>query len=144
MITTVGACALALIMPLAGCGTATEEKTGATAATSTLPAPDMPKGPNMTIADYVDQNKFVESPVAKDQPGAPVVHFALPPGWEAAGSRKPEWAYGAIVYTAGAGGTTAGDPPFMTAIYNKLSGDVEPAKILEYAPGLLQNLPGTV
>ena len=30
----------------------------------------------------------------------------------------------------------------MTAIVNKLTGDVEAAKILQYAPGLLQNLPG--
>ena len=30
----------------------------------------------------------------------------------------------------------------MTAIYSKLTGNVDAAKVLEYAPGMLENLPG--
>ncbi len=60
-------------------------------------------------------------------------------GWALPGARKPDWAYGAIIYDKA---KNPADPPFMTAIVNKLTGDVEAAKILEYAPGLLENLPG--
>nr|MCH9722417.1 LpqN/LpqT family lipoprotein [Actinomycetes bacterium] len=60
-------------------------------------------------------------------------------GWALPGARKPDWAYGAIIYEKA---KNPADRPFMTAIVNKLTGDVEAAKILGYAPGLLENLPG--
>ena len=34
------------------------------------------------------------------------------------------------------------DPPTISALFSKLTGDVDPAKIIQYAPGELQNLPG--
>ena len=34
------------------------------------------------------------------------------------------------------------DPPRITAIVFKLTGNVDPAQVLEYAPGELRNLPG--
>ena len=128
--TAAGLCTLALGVALTGCGTKAET------ASETAPTGS---ATHTTIADYVDENKFVQSAVTKGQPGAPVVHFAMPPGWKSAGARTPEWAYGAIIY---ADAQDQNDPPFVTAVYNKLTGEVEPAKILEYAPGLLQNLPG--
>jgi Probable lipoprotein LpqN len=33
------------------------------------------------------------------------------------------------------------DPPTISALVSKLTGDVDPAKIIQYAPGELQNLP---
>jgi hypothetical protein len=99
----------------------------------------MPTGPNKTIADYINENKIIETPFNKDEPGAPVFDFPTPPGWALAGEQTPEWAYGAIVYQ---NPVNPEDPPFVLAIISKLTGDVDPAKILEFAPGLLQNLPG--
>ena len=141
VVSTVGLCAVTLSVTLIGCSTKTESKPAASAssAASGLAVPDMPTGPHMTINDYVDDNKIIETPVTKGEAGTPTIHFAMPPDWKAAGSRKPEWAYGAIIYDKA---KDPADPPFMTAIYSKLTGNVDAAKVLEYAPGLLQNLPG--
>ncbi|MFM8598981.1 MAG: LpqN/LpqT family lipoprotein [Mycobacterium sp.] len=146
---TLGACAVTLAVALTGCSSATKtatesspsaaSATQATTATSGLAVPDRPSGPNMTIADYVDQNKIVETAVKQGDADSPTFDFPMPPDWKAAGPRKPEWAYGAIIYDKA---EDPADPPFMTAIVSKLTGNVDPAKVLEYAPGLLQNLPG--
>jgi hypothetical protein len=147
----VGVSVLTLGIALAGCSatkteatkdeTATETSAEASAAPSSsgLAVPDLPAGPNKTIADYVAENKIVESAVTKGEPGSPTFNFAMPPDWKAAGPRKPEWAYGAIIYDKA---EDPADPPFITAIVSKLTGDVEASKVLEYAPGMLQNLPG--
>lgn len=147
----VGVSVLTLGVALAGCSatkteatkdetaTETSAEAGAAASSSGLAAPDLPTGPNKTIADYVAENKIVESAVTKGEPGSPTFNFAMPPDWKAAGPRKPEWAYGAIIYDKA---EDPADPPFITAIVSKLTGDVESAKVLEYAPGMLQNLPG--
>jgi hypothetical protein len=147
----VGVSVLTLGIALAGCSatkteatkdeTATETSAEASAAPSSsgLAVPDLPTGPNKTIADYVAENKIVESAVTKGEPGSPTFNFAMPPDWKAAGPRKPEWAYGAIIYDKA---EDPADPPFITAIVSKLTGDVEASKVLEYAPGMLQNLPG--
>ena len=143
-------CAVALGTALTGCSaTATESKTetaassstpaAGTGASTTLAIPDLPTGPHKTIADYVAENKIIESAVNRGDPDAPKFDFVMPPDWRAAGNQKPEWAYGAIVYEKA---KNPADPPFMTAIVSKLTGDVDPAKVLEYAPGLLENLPG--
>lgn len=34
------------------------------------------------------------------------------------------------------------DPPTIVAILSKLTGDIDPAKVLQFAPGELKNLPG--
>ena len=147
VVTTVGLCAVTLSVTLAGCNATKTESTSAesstttssAAASSTLAVPDMPTGPNKTIADYINENKIIETPFNKDEPGAPVFDFPTPPDWALAGVQTPEWAYGAIVYQKP---VNPEDPPFVLAIISKLTGDVDPAKILEFAPGLLQNLPG--
>jgi hypothetical protein len=152
MITTVGLCAVTLSVTLAGCNaTKTEVKSEASSAASSAASgaasssaaarPEMPAGPHKTIADYVNDNKIIETPFKKDEAGAPVFDFPTPPDWELAGADTPAWAYGAIVYKKAA---NPNDPPFVTAIISKLTGDVDPAKILEYAPGMLQNLPGYI
>ncbi len=75
----------------------------------------------------------------RGDPGSPTIDLPFPPGWEDAGSRTPEWAYGAILSTDPA---FAADPPTIIALVSKLTGNVDPAKILEFAPGEIRNLPG--
>jgi hypothetical protein len=142
--------AIAIGIGLSGCGsdtksepsttskqtsTASSTKTSKAAPTSAAPA----AGPNKTIVDYIKENGIVESPVHRGDPGAPTIDLPFPPGWEDAGSRTPEWAYGAILSSDPA---MAQDPPTVIALVSKLTGDVDPAKILEYAQGEIKNLPG--
>ncbi len=77
----------------------------------------------------------------RGDPGAPpTIDLPFPDGWEDMGPNTPEWAYGGIVFTADP--AMAQDPPTIIAIVSKLTGNVDPAKILEYAPGEIQNLEG--
>jgi Probable lipoprotein LpqN len=144
--------AIAIGIGLSGCGSdtksepSTSKETSAAASTTkskaapTSAAPAAPAaGPNKTIVDYIKENGIVESPVHRGDPGAPTIDLPFPPGWEDAGNRTPEWAYGAIVATDPA---MAQDPPTIIALVSKLTGDVDPAKILEYAQGEIKNLPG--
>jgi len=135
---------LAAGLVLVGCSPKTEttaESTIATsAASSTAPSGSAaPAAAKKTIADYVNENKIIETAIKQGDPGPPTFEFPMPPGWRPAGNQRPDWAYGAIVYEKAA---DPADPPFMTAIISRLSGNVEAAKIFEYAPGLLENLPG--
>ncbi len=111
-----------------------ETTTGEAPPTSTEAA-----GPAKTIADYVKENNIVETPVHRGDPGAPTIDLPFPPGWEDMGATTPQWAYGGIVFTGDA--SAAQDPPTIIAILSKLTGNVDPAKILEYAPGEIHNLP---
>ena len=97
-----------------------------------------PSGP-MTLHRYIVDNKIAESRFQRNDPGTPKVDFASPPGWSNAGNRTPDWAYGAIIYDKP---RNPDDPPYMTAIASRLTGNVDPAKILEYAPEQLDELQG--
>jgi hypothetical protein len=141
--------AVALGLGLAGCGsdaksepttseaTATETTTTTSEAAPTTSAEA--SGPSYTIADYIRDNRIVESPVHRGDPGSPTIDLPFPPGWEDAGDKTPEWAYGAILSTDPA---MAEDPPTIIALVSKLTGNVDPAKILEFAAGEIKNLPG--
>ena len=63
---------------------------------------------------------------------APRVDLPLPPGWADAGPNTPEWSLGAIIYSTP---TDPANPPNIIAVMSKLTGNVDPAKIVEYAPG---------
>lgn len=140
---------VALGLALTGCGsdTKTEPSTSASSsstsssAESTSAAPSAPAqaGKNETIADYIKTSGITETPVHRGDPGTPTIDLPIPAGWEDAGPKTPEYAWGAIVFTDPA---MASDPPSIVALMSKLTGDVDPAKILEYAPGELKNLPG--
>ncbi|WP_353651651.1 LpqN/LpqT family lipoprotein [Mycobacterium sp. ST-F2] len=95
-------------------------------------------GPNKTINDYITENNIAETPIKPNDPGTPDFDFPFPPGWSSAGDKTPPWAYGAIVYDKPA---DPSDPPTMIAIASKLTGNVDPAMILKYAPSQLLNLP---
>ena len=143
--------AIALGIGLAGCGSDTKSEpsttskqtsSSASATSSSKAAPTtsaQAAGPNKTIVDYIKENGIVESPVHRGDAGSPTIDLPFPPGWEDAGNRTPEWAYGAIVATDPQFGQ---DPPTIIALVSKLAGNVDPAKILEFAPGEIKNLPG--
>jgi hypothetical protein len=141
--------AVALGIALAGCGsdsssdeatageqTSTSEAAPADAAATT--SPQQP-GPAYTIVDYIRDNNIDEAPVRRGEPGAPAVDLPLPPGWQDAGDRAPEWAYSAMVFADPA---MAADPPTIVALMSKLTGEADAAKILEFAPNEIKNLPG--
>lgn len=150
------AVAAALAIVLSGCGsstttapsTSTSASTGSSATTSAKAALSTPKvaprqedktGPNPTIASYIQQNNIQETPVKKGDPGSPTIDLPVPDGWEPAGSDTPDWAYGAIVYK---GPEAQEYSPSIVALLSKLTGNVDPQKIIDLAPGELQNLPG--
>ncbi|AQA02081.1 hypothetical protein BVC93_06170 [Mycobacterium sp. MS1601] len=145
-----GVTALALGLALVGCGSdssteatsssssaeeSTAESTSA-AAESTEPA--APAGPNETIQDYIVSNGIQESTVKRGDPGVPVVNMPVPPGWQQR-DNIPEAPFGAIVFT---GTAVPANPPRILALMSKLTGDVDPQAILDYAPGELENMPG--
>jgi hypothetical protein len=142
--------AIAIGIGLSGCGSntksapSTSKQTSTESSATTSKAPPATKspqaaGPNKTIVDYIKENGIVEAPVHRGDAGAPTINLPFPPGWEDAGNRTPNWAYAAIVSTDPA---MAQDPPTIITLVSKLTGNVDPAKILEYAPGEIKNLPG--
>jgi Probable lipoprotein LpqN len=155
-ITGTAAIAAAVAIMLSGCGSDTKtEPSASTTASKTTPttsakaAPSSrskvaprdadAKGPNPTIASYIAQNNIQETPVKRGDPGSPTIDLPVPDGWEPAGEDTPDWAYSAIVYT----GPDAGEyTPSIVALVSKLTGNVDPQKIIELAPGELNNLPG--
>jgi len=141
--------AIAIGIGLSGCGSDTKSEPSTSKQTSTASSATTSKaaptssaqasGPNKTIVDYIKENGITESPVHRGDPGSPTITLPFPPGWEDAGSRTPEWAYAAIVSNDPA---MAQDPPTIISLVSKLTGNVDPAKILEYAQGEIKNLPG--
>jgi hypothetical protein len=133
--------AVALGLALAGCGSE-EKKTEATTTqpTTSAPAPaNQAAKPNKTIVDYIKENGIVETPIKRGDPGSPTVNLPIPPGWEDAGPRTPQWAWGQVIFADPA---AAADPSSITALMSKLTGPVDPAKIIEFTPGEIKNLPG--
>ena len=85
----------------------------------------------------ITENHITETPVHTGDPGSPTISLPMPPGWQVANDTTPS--YGSIVLAQPA---NPSDPPTISALVSKLTGDVDPAKIIQYAPGELQNLPG--
>ena len=156
-ITRAAAVAAALAVVLSGCGsdTTTEPTTSASASKSTstttsakaapsskakvAPRDENAAGPNPTIASYIAQNNIQETPVKRGDPGSPIIELPVPDRWEPAGADMPDWAYGAIIYNGPEG---AEYTPSIVALVSKLTGNVDPQKIIDLAPGELNNLPG--
>ncbi|MCV7178189.1 envelope biogenesis lipoprotein LpqN [Mycolicibacterium sphagni] len=146
-----GLAAVSLSFALVGCGSDSKTDTNTSTSTSTSTAtstsksaetsasPSPAAGTNQTIQDYLKQNQITETPVKRGDPGSPNIDLAMPQGWKDAGGQTPDWAYGAIVFDEPQDPT---DPPSIIAIVSKLTGNVDPQKILQFAPGELANLPG--
>jgi hypothetical protein len=148
--------AAALAISLTGCGsgnksqdTSTAKATESSATTTTTtsakkgiqdqPSPTAAAGPNYTIVDYIRDNNLVQTAIHRGDPGTPTLNLPVPPGWSETGDRTPDWAWGAIVSDDP---EFAADPPSVIALMSRLTGNVDPAKILEYAPNEIKNLPG--
>lgn len=123
---------------LVGCAPSTEVASTVTTQASPTALSGAPDFRGTTLYQYIVDNKIAEARFTRGEPGTPKIEFPFPPGWSNAGDRTPEWAYGAIVYDEP---KNPEDPPYMTAIASKLTGDVDAARILEYAPGQLNKLP---
>ena len=141
------ATAVALTLAMAGCATDTKpdsksdsmSETKASGVTQTgAPKSGDLDVENTTLHQYIVDNNIAEAPFTADEPGTPKVDVPVPPDWRSAGDQTPEWAYGAIVYDKA---MDPKDPPFIYAIASRLTGDVDPAKLIELAPGQLNGLP---
>ena len=141
--------AIAIGIGLSGCGSDTKSEPTTSKQTSTASSTTTSKaaptssaqaaGANKTIVDYIKENGITETSVHRGDPGSPTINLPLPPGWQDAGSRTPQWAYSATLFSDPA---MAQDPPTIIALISKLTGNVDPDKILEFAPGEIKNLPG--
>lgn len=115
-----------------------------TAPTTSRPArpvapPTRADGKAYTIVDYIHDNGLFEVPIHRETADAPAVTVPIPPGWADAGTRAPSWAYSAMFFQ---GLPPNVEPPTVISLMSKLSGAVEAAKILQYAPNEVRNLPG--
>lgn len=146
--TGAGIAVLTLSLALAGCGSdsktasSSEASSGASsAATSSSAEETAPaKGTNKTIVDYIKENNITEMAVKRGDAG-PNINVPSPPDWAPKQGGLPAGTYGAIVYAKSAVPT---NPPRILALLSRLTGNVDPAEILKYAPGELNNLPGFV
>lgn len=136
--------AIAVGLGLTGCGSEDKKSEATTSSSTSSSAPETPSQeavkPNLTIPDYIKQNGINESPVKRGDPGSPEVNLPVPAGWEEMGPETPPWAWGGIKFTGDP--AMAAAPPTIIALMSKLQGNVDPAKILEFAPGEMKNLPG--
>jgi len=143
---TIVATALA-VLALGACGSSDETASTATSspsdATTTSAAAATSSAhaakPNVTLADYLRDNGIAETSIHHGDPGAPTIDLPMPPDWRPGGRAVPDFAYGGIIYD---NPVSPRDPSSIFAMVSKLTGDIDPAKILEFAPGELRNLPG--
>jgi Probable lipoprotein LpqN len=146
-ISGVAIAAVALSLGLVGCGSNSKGNQASTSTTTTTTKPQAniaPRtegapGPGPTIASYIQQNGITETPVHRGDPGAPTINLPSADGWVDAGQDTPDWAYAAIVFN---GPEAADYTPSIVAVVSKLTGDVDPQKIIDLAPGELNNLNG--
>jgi hypothetical protein len=106
--------------------------------TSSSPTSVADSAPKQTIKQYIKDSQITSVPVRLGDPGAPNLVIALPQGWSDLGVDTPKWAYGAVQLDTA---QDPNDPPTIMVLLSKLTGDVDPAKILESAPNELKNLP---
>lgn len=144
--------AVSLGIALTGCSSAdkaatTESKTSSTTSTTSSASSttsttksQAPKsnGERPTIQGYIAQNGITETPVRRGDPG-PVIDLPVPDGWETTDKFADAAPYGAIVYTETA---VPANPPRILAVLSKLTGNVDPQKVLDVASGELNNIPG--
>ncbi|MGB8403993.1 MAG: LpqN/LpqT family lipoprotein, partial [Mycobacterium sp.] len=119
-----------------------------TAATPTAsPTPSLNSPPPLnglpgsfpTIATYLHDVNPNLVMTHRHDPGAPIITLPMPEHWVDAGTTTRSFAYQTIVYR---GPTTVSYVPSVTALISKLGPGVEPQKIIDFAPGELNNLPG--
>jgi hypothetical protein len=139
--------AAALGLALVGCGSdnkssttsaSTSTSTSTSAATSSATSAAPGAQAHKTIADYITENKITETPIHRGDPGSPNIDLPIPTGWKVVDGNTGT-SYGGIVLAQPA---NPADPPTIVAQVSKLTGNVDQAKLIQYAPGDLQTLPG--
>lgn len=136
---------VALSLAVVACGsgdksspsTSTSTSTSKSTSTTTTASTSATPGARKTIADYIKENNITETPVRRGDPGSPTINLPMPPGWQVANESGAS--YGTIAFSTP---SDPSDPPTISALVAKLDGNADPAKIIQYAPGELQNLPG--
>jgi hypothetical protein len=106
--------------------------------TSSSPTSAADSASKQTIKQYIKDSQITSVPARLGDPGAPNIVIALPQGWSDLGVDTPKWAYGAVQLDTA---PDPNDPPTIVVLLSKLTDDVDPAKILQYAPNELKNLP---
>ena len=154
-LTGVAAAVTALAVVLSGCGSDTKTATSSSSSTTASSsrgdehlqeaegARDHRGGDRWPEPDDRGLHQGEQHPGDRGQDGRSRRSRGQPSRARTAGSRcspeeAPDYAYGAIVYT---GPEFDADPPNIVALMSKLSGDVDPQKIIDLAPGELNNLP---
>lgn len=140
--------AISLGVGLAGCSshsksttTSSSSSTSSAPSKTTTPATStsaQASGQNQTIADYIKQNNIQETTIHHDTAGAPTIDLPVPDGWKVV-PESADAPYGGLVFNTP---TDPNDPPKIQAIVEKLSGNVDPDKLLSFAPGEVKNLQG--
>jgi Probable lipoprotein LpqN len=143
-----GVAVLTLSALLVGCGSPTTTDATPSAAESSASAPPTTAAPTIapapvagmhsTLQDYLKTNNISETPVKRGDPGAPTVDLPILDGWKAA-NPLPEGAYGAISYETP---KATQNPPRILATLTRMTGNVDPQRILGLAPNSVRNLPG--
>lgn len=140
-----GVAALTLSALLAGCGSATTTESTPSVVETSTPTPTAAPtsaapvaGMHNTLQDYLAANEITETAVKRGDPGAPTVDLPRLEGWTAP-NPLPADAYGAINYDTPA---ATENPPRILATLTKLTGDVDPQRVLALAPNAVRNLPG--
>lgn len=136
---------VALSLAVVACGsgdksspsTSTSTSTSKSTSTTTTASTSATPGARKTIADYIKENNITETPVRRGDPGSPTINLPMPPGWAVTDDNSAS--YGTIALTQAA---NPADPPKISALVSKLTGEVDQAKLIQYAPGEVQNLPG--
>ncbi len=95
-------------------------------------------GASRTLKDYIGENQITQTPVLRGEQGSPAIDLPLPWGWKDAGVDSPEGVYRELVFKWPA---SESDPPTIVMLLSKMTGNVEPGKVLEYSTGELRNLP---
>lgn len=150
LVSTVAVGGVALTLGLAGCGSdseSTEETTTETTAATITDeiadgSPQAPKPDQLrdegTIKSYIEQNGITNTPVGPGEPGAPTVELSAPEGWvNGTPEMTPPDAFATFIYTGPDAGTP---PPRMIVWLQKLTGDVDPEKVLKLAGNDLTEL----
>ena len=91
-----------------------------------------------TLNEYVSENQITQQRVLRGQQGSPTIEMPLPWGWFDAGDDTPEWAYRELLFKWP---VNKNDAPNIVFLMSKMTGDVDPSKVLEYSTGELNNLP---
>lgn len=95
-------------------------------------------GPNKTIADYLAANGIVQIPARPGEANVPSIDIPVPAGWSDVGDETAPGIYREMVYDFA---TNPDDAPFVDIILSRIDGAADPVRILDFAPGELQNLP---